>query len=270
MSSIAAKERRQKDHSPEDSVIRTATFSIPLALAALLSFPSLSYAQGSPKVSIEAENKPLMTILKELGDKHGLNYVVSQKASDEAGGVNCRLKDVSLDRALQMLCAACNLEAQVDGRFVIIRVPKKGERPRFNFPDDTSPREPKNSGQGVKGILGSGKTDVKKPDSAKPSVETPATVATTVGKVLSITKKTVIVEDEFGKSATYHLPTTSKQPGLVFKLTKALETLRTGHRVVISYSVNKKKWRVINAIIGGRDPRTKDTLILPKTDKKNR
>ncbi|MDF1666459.1 MAG: hypothetical protein P1V97_32215 [Planctomycetota bacterium] len=251
-------------------MIRTSTLSVSLtlALASLLLCPSFAAAQDAPTVTIEAENKPLMTILKELGDKHGLNYVVSQKASEAAGGVNCRLKAVSLDRAIQMLCAACNLEAQVDGRFVIIRVPKKGERPRFNFPENTEPKVAKRSG--VKDILGSTEPNRKKTDSSKSDDSAPSSMATTVGKVLSITKRTLIVEDEFGKNATYHLPASSTQPGLVFKLTKALETLRTGHRVVISYSVNKKKLRVINAIIGGRDPRSKDTVILPKDVKKNR
>lgn len=271
MSSLAEKDSCKKTHNPEDSVIRISTLSvsITLTMASMLLCPNFAAAQSAPTVTIDAENKPLMTILKELGDKHGLNYVVSQKASEAAGGVNCRLKSVALDRAIQMLCAACNLEAQVDGRFVIIRVPKKGERPRFNFPDDTAPRTRKGSG-GVKDILGSKKPEIKKTEPAKTSEAAPAALATTVGKVLSITKRTLIVEDEFGKNATYHLPTSSAQPGLVFKLTKALETLRTGHRVVVSYSVNKKKLRVINAIIGGRDPRTKDTIILPKDIKKNR
>jgi hypothetical protein len=240
-----------------------------------------SSAQDVPIVTIEAENKPLLDILKELGKTHGLNYVVSQKASEVAGAVHCRLKQIALDRAIQMLCAACNLEAEVQGHFVIIRVPVGGQRARFNFPTGSRKRSPGEVKTGVAGILKKAGAPVKSADAGREPVKkvvekaAPAEVSISVGRVLSITKQTVIIENEEGQKATFHLPKPGPvSSGLIFKLKKAIETLRTGHRVVLTYTTSKSGIHVIQGVIGGGDPRKAQVnikkLLSDARKKKNR
>jgi hypothetical protein len=248
-------------------------------LATALFIPTVTEAEDVPIVTIEAENKPLLEILKELGETQGLNYVVSQKASEAAGNVNCRLKELPVDRAIQMLCAACNLEAEVQGRFVIIRLPKDGRKPRFNFPDKAGAEPSKRPGTGgVKGILKKSGLPISKNGSSparkssnSTEVAENAPLQTAVGRVLSNTKQTIIIEDEYGKSATYYLPKSGTVPsGYIFKLKKAVETLRPGHRAVLSFYVLKDGKRVMKSVIGGRDPRKTGSVVIPKSSKKDK
>lgn len=110
---------------------------------------SSAKAQDIPNVSVVSDGQSLSSILKQLGKDHNLNYVVSQAALDKAGKVECRLQKVPLDRAVQMLCAACHLEAAVQGRFVVIRAAKAGRSPAFSFPTDVTELPRQNSKKGT-------------------------------------------------------------------------------------------------------------------------
>ena len=72
------------------------------AALACLSLSSSAHAQETRDlVKLEVRNKPLISVLDDLSEKHGLNYVVSEEACRLAGAVHCRLDAVPLERAAQ-------------------------------------------------------------------------------------------------------------------------------------------------------------------------
>ena len=103
--------------------LQIMALSIPLLVLALP-------AHASPRdlaeveVDVSEEGQPLRAVLERLEEAHGLNYVVSQRALDQAGPVTVRLRGVSLDVALEAICAACGLEVEFRGPVIVI-VPRE-------------------------------------------------------------------------------------------------------------------------------------------------
>jgi hypothetical protein len=260
------------------------------ALLCVLTAGGVSTTQGQESgasIKLEIKNQPLLSVLESLSREHGLNYVVSEAACRAAGAIHCRLEDVPLERAVQMLCAACNLEAEIQGRFVVIRV-ARGERPRLAFPSGAPSRAgekkarstAKAPGRAPAVSDGRSAPTTKKPSvsqspgraeraRAKAPVDSPApgkaelTTGTVIGKVLSAGADFLEVRADKGGSVRFELPEPETiSPTFYVQLQAALARLQTGDRVVLTYRKSGDK-RLINAIIGGRDPRDRSTIELP-------
>jgi hypothetical protein len=260
-----------------------------LALVSLALSPLASVRaqdEGRQLIDLKLEGQPLNSVLKELGASYGLNYVVSGAALEKAGDVHCRLERVELANAIQMLCAACNLQAQMNGLYVVIRVPQPGEAPKFTLPSlEEARREPEPRRTGVESAFGpeSGRTssEPKPPVAARPrpGVEAPRPAAprvaaggedvVAVGQVTKIEADGLLLKLDGGTELKLVLPEGDEMETMVrVQLKQIVDASKPGHRVSAIYSSRGTR-NVLKALIAGRDPRDDSTTRLPDNFRPN-
>lgn len=276
------------------SLLRQSS-GLALALAVSLLAAAPARADEAGPVTLHVENQPLNEVLDALVKSHGLNYVVSGTSIKAAGNVYCHLDKVPLDRAVQMLCAACNLEAEIQGRFVVIRVPR-GSKARFAFPSEreladarrreSSADKAGTSGKGGAMFAGEGRESSEASRSGKTSAdptgktgsadsppsgtegrdeEDESTAAFATGKVLSKTDSSVVIKSELDDTvATYLMP--APKPGnetFLLTLRQGIGRLSVGNRASVTFKTDARGRKTLTGIIGGRDPRDRSTVTLP-------
>lgn len=264
------------------SNLENMAVSVFVCLASLLvCFPVAG--QTSPNVSLEFKSQPLLKILEDLGEQYNLNYVTSDEASRKAGKISCRLKNMPLARAIQMICASCHLEAQIQGNFVLIRLPRPGEAPKIALPPgppvhapQLGPRPNKSkdpstevSSTEVSSILKSAPKRAK-PARQKRELEVESVQSRTaeqraafVGVIVSKTDNSMVAKSSEGEVMNFVLPSAGKSEKFRSSLFETLNKMKIGYRVLV-LSKLKNGQREILGFLGGQDPRKKVKIELPE------
>ncbi len=80
----------------------------------------VSNAAFSQKITIEAEQVPLKTVLASIRQQSGFQMLYSNEALEKAGTVTVRLKNATLEHALAQIFNAQPLTYKVEGNVILI------------------------------------------------------------------------------------------------------------------------------------------------------
>jgi hypothetical protein len=236
-----------------------------------LALPGLSRAEDPEiKVTIDAEDEPLIGVVKKLCAARGLDYVVSESALQRAGHVSLKLTDVPLTVALETICEVYGLDAHLRGRIVVIKL-HEGTAAAAPAPAPRHVEEP---------LLPRPSHELLPP--APPAAPAPTTVPTpapapgpvaevtsqtqvpmrsvassggggiVVGSVVDIAADSVTVKEDRGEPRVFLVAPGSDDDGRNLRLLQALKRLHKGDRIALECKTEGSKTVVVNLVGGGK------------------
>lgn len=214
------------------------------------------------KVDVVEESQPIKDVLERLQQRHGLNYVVSERVLVQAGVVTVKLKQVPLDAALEAICSACDLSLEFRGPILVILPKQSRSLPRVR--EGLRPRESRRAPARRNGSALPSRRPEKKSKAFVAPVDPPSTrrsappvgvESMAIGEVIEVDmpNRRLQLKSE-GVKRDFYLPAHGgPDPKLQgARLGQAVSGLKAGYRVALLYRYEDDRPTITNLVGGSR------------------